>query len=158
MCLAYMVTCVHPLQVVLLLCCCCSVSHIWLFVTSWPAAHQASLSFAVSWSLSSVIPSNHLILSHPLLLLSSIFSASRYFPMSQLFASGGQSIGASTLASVFPMNIQGWFPLGLSGLIFLSKGLWRVFTSTTVWKHQFFGLQHSLWSNSHIHTWLLKKP
>ena len=67
------------------------------------------------------------------------FPASGFFPMSQLFASGGQSIGASALASVLPMNIQGWFPLGLTGLIpLLSKGLSRVFFSTTIWKHQFF--------------------
>ena len=82
--------------------------------------------------------------------------ASGSFPMSQFFATGGQSIGAS--APALPMNIQGWFPLGLTGLIsFLSKGLSRVFFSTTVWKHQFFGIQLSLWSNSHIHTWLLEK-
>ena len=79
------------------------------------------------------------------------------FPMSWLLAPGSQSIGAS--APALPMNIQGWFPLGLTGLIsFLSKGLSRVLFSTTVWKHQFFGTQLSLWSNSHIHTWLLEKP
>ena len=73
--------------------------------------------------------------------------------MSWPFALGGQSIRAS--ASVLPMNIQGWFPLGLTDLIsLLSKGLLRVFSSTTVWKHQFFGAQSSLWSTSHIHTWL----
>ena len=77
----------------------------------------------------------------------------------QFFASGGQSIGASASASVFPMNIQGWFPLGLTSLISLqSKGLSRVFSSPTVWKHQFFRTQPSLWSSSHIHTWLLEKP
>ena len=87
------------------------------------------------------------------------FPASGSFPMSWLFASGGQSIGASALASVLPMNIKGWFPLGLTGWISLqSKGLSRIFSSTTVWKHQFFGAQSSLWSNSHICTWLLKKP
>ena len=76
------------------------------------------------------------------------FLASGSFPMSQLFSSSGQSTGASASASVLP--IQGWFPLGLTGLIFLlSKGLWRVFYNTTVWKHPFFGAQHSLWSNSH---------
>ena len=86
------------------------------------------------------------------------FLASGYFPMSWLFASGGQSIGASASALVFPVNIQGWFPLGLSGLISLqSKGLWRVFPSTIIWKHQFFGAQPSLWSTSHICTWLLEK-
>ena len=85
------------------------------------------------------------------------FPASESFPMSQLFASGGQSIGVS--ASVLPMNIQGWSPLGWTGWISLqSKGLSRVFSNTVVQKHQFFGAQLSLWSNSHIHTWLLEKP
>ena len=83
------------------------------------------------------------------------FPASGSFPMSLLFASGGQSIGASASASGLPMNIQGWFPLGLTGLVSLqSKGLSRVFSSTTVRKHQFFGTQPSLWSN--IRTRLLK--
>ena len=87
------------------------------------------------------------------------FPASGSFPVSQLFVSGGQSIGVSASTSVFPMNTQDWFPLGLTGLIFLqSKGLSRVFSNTTVQKHQFFGVQLSLYSNSHIHTWLLKKP
>ena len=85
------------------------------------------------------------------------FPASESLPVSQFFASGGQSIGAS--ASVLPMNIQYWFPLGWTGWIsLLSKGLQRVFSSTTVWKHQFFSAQPTLWSNSHIHTWLLEKP
>ena len=76
--------------------------------------------------------------------------------MSWLFKSDGQSVGASV--SVFPMNILGWFLLGLTGLIsLLSKGLSRVFSSTTIRKHQFFGTQPSLWSNSHIHTQLLEK-
>ena len=75
-----------------------------------------------------------------------------------LFASGDQSTGASASPSVLPMNIQDWFPLGLIGLSSLqSKGLSRVFSNTTVWKHQFFGIQPSLWSNSHIHTRLLEK-
>ena len=83
--------------------------------------------------------------------------ASGSFPVSQFFTLVGQSIGAS--ASVFPMNIQDWFPLGLTSLISLqSKGLSRVFSNTTVQKHQFFSAQLSLWSNSCIHTWLLKKP
>ena len=86
------------------------------------------------------------------------FPALGYFPVSLLFASGGQSIGASTSASVLPMNIQGWFPLGLTSLISLmSKGLSRIFLSTTIWKHQFFSIQPSLWSNCHNHTWLLEK-
>ena len=80
------------------------------------------------------------------------------FPMSWLFTSDGQGIGASASASVLPMNIQGWFPLGLSGSISLkSKGLSRVFSNTTMWEHQFFGIQSSSYSNSHIHTWLLEK-
>ena len=80
--------------------------------------------------------------------------------MSQLFTSGGQSIRASASASVLLMNIQDWFPLGLTGLISLqSKGLSRVFSNTTVQnRHQFFSVQLSLWSNSHIHIWLLEKP
>ena len=87
------------------------------------------------------------------------FPTSGSFLMSWLFASGGQSIGVSTSASVLPMNIQDWFPLGLTGLISLqSKGLSGVFSNTTVQKHQFFGAQPSLWSNSHIHTWLLENP
>ena len=86
------------------------------------------------------------------------FPASGSFQMSQFFASGGQSIGASASASVLPMNIQDWFPLGWTGWISLqSKGPSRVF-STTVQKPQFFGAQLSLWSNSHIHTWPLEKP
>ena len=87
------------------------------------------------------------------------FTASGSFPVSQFFASGGQSIGASVSASVLPMNIQYWFPLALTGLIsLLCKGLSRVFSNTTVQKHQFFSAKPSLWSNSHIHMWLLEKP
>ena len=86
------------------------------------------------------------------------FPASEFFLVSWLFSSGGQSIGASVSASVLPMNIQGWFPLGLTGLIsLLSRGLSRLFSITTVRKHQLFSAQPSLWSNSHIHTWLLEK-
>ena len=87
------------------------------------------------------------------------FPASVSFPVNQFFASGGQSIGASTSASVLPKNIQDWFLLGFTGLTFLKfKGLTRVFSNTTVQKHQLFSVQLSLWSNSHIHTWLLEKP
>ena len=87
------------------------------------------------------------------------FPASGSFPMRWLFASDGQRTGASVLASVFPTNIQGWFPLGWTGLIsWLSKGLSVVFCTTTVWKQQFFGAQPSLWANSHIRTCLLEKP
>ena len=85
--------------------------------------------------------------------------ASESFPVSQLFAWSGQSIGVSALASVLPKNTQDWSPLGWTGWIFLqSKGLSRVFSNTTVQKHQFFGAQPSSQSNSHIHTWPLEKP
>ena len=87
------------------------------------------------------------------------FPASESFLMSWFFTLGSQSIGTSASASVLPMNIQGWLPLVLTGLIsWLSKGLSRVFSNTTIWKHQFFGTRLSLWSNSHIHTWPLEKP
>ena len=99
-------------------------------------------------------------LSHPVTPFSSCpqsFPALRSFLVSQLFASGVQHI--RTLASVLPMTIQGWFPLGSTGLIsLLSKGLSRVFYSTRVQKHRLSSVQPSLWSNSHIHTWLLEKP
>ena len=87
------------------------------------------------------------------------FPASGSFPMSQLFTGGGQSIEVSASASVLPINTQDWFPLGWTGWVsLLSKGLSRVFSNTTVQKHQFFCTQLSLQSNSHIHTWLLEKP
>ena len=95
-------------------------------------------------SIESAMPPNHLILCCPFLILPSIFPSIRVFPMSQFFASGGQSIWAS--ARVFAMNIQDWFPLGLTGLIsLLSHGLARVFSSATVQKHQFFSAQPFLW-------------
>ena len=81
------------------------------------------------------------------------FPASGSFQMNQFFASGSQSIGVSVSASVLSMNIQDWFPLGLTGLILQSMGLSIVFSNTTIWKHQFFSAQSSLWSNCHIHTW-----
>ena len=127
-----------------------SLSHVQLFVTPWTIAHQAPLSSTVSWSLLKfmsvelVVLFNHLILCHPFLLLPSILPASGSFRMSWLFASGGQNIGASASALVLPMNIQGWFSLGLTSLIsLLSKGLSRVFSNTTVQKHQLFGAQPS---------------
>ena len=87
------------------------------------------------------------------------FPASGSFQISQTFASGGQSIGVSASASILPKNTQDWFPLGWTGWIsLLSKGLLWVFSNTTVQKHQFSSSQLSLWSNSHIHRWLLKKP
>ena len=128
-----------------------SLSCVRLFETPRTAAHQASLSITNSQSLLKlmsiklVMPSNHLILYHPLLLPPSIFPSIRVFSVSQFFASGGQSIEISTSASVLPMNIQDCFPLGLTCLISLqSKGLSNVFSNTTVQKHQFFGTQLSL--------------
>ena len=129
-----------------------SLSRARLFVTPWTAAHQASLSITNSGSLLKlmsfklVILSNHLILCHPLLLLPSIFPSIRGFLMSQLFVSAGQSIGTSASVSVLPMNIQDWFPLGWTVLILQSKGSSRVFSNTTVQKHQFLGAQLSLGS------------
>ena len=103
--------------------------------------------------------SNHLILCRSFSSCPQSFPASGSFQMSQFFPSGGQSIRVSASASVLPMNIQDWFPLGWTGWISLqSKGLSRVFSNTTFQKHQFFSTQLSLWSNSHIHTWLLEKP
>ena len=140
------------------------LSHVWLFAIPWTIACQASLSNTNSRSLlklmsiKSVMPSSLLIFCCPLILLTSILPSIRVFS-SQFFASGGQSIAASASASVLPMNIQNWFPLGWTGWISLqSKGLSRVFSNTTVQKHLFFGAQLSLYSNSHIHTWLLEKP
>ena len=127
----------------------CSTPH-------FPVHHQLP-EFVQTMFIKLVLSSNHLILCHPLILLLSIFPASGSFPMSHFFISCGQSIGAS--ASILPMNIQDWFPLGLTGWISLqSKGLSRVFSKTTVQNYQYFGTQVSLWSNSHIHTWLLEKP
>ena len=104
-------------------------------------------------SIKLVMPSNCLILCCPLLSCSQSFPASGSFPMSQLFASGDQSTGVSASASVLTMNIQDWFPLGWTGCTSLqSKEFSRVFSSTTVRKHQFFSAQSSLWANSHIHT------
>ena len=117
------------------------LSHVQFFVTPWSAVHKTSLSINNSWnllklmSIESMMLSNHLILCHPLFLLQS-FPASRSFQMSQLFASGGQHIGVSALTSVFPMNIQDLFPLGLTDCISLqSKGFSRVFSNTIVQKH-----------------------
>ena len=137
---------------------CCSATQLCpTFVTPWTAACQASLSISSPRDCSNSCPLNQWY--HPIILSSVVpfsclqsFPASGSFPMSQLFESGGQSIRISASASVFPMNIQDWFPLGLTGLISLqSKGLSRVFSNTTVQKQQFFGAQLFLWSNSHIH-------
>ena len=116
------------------------------------------------WVCSNLCPSSqwcHPTISSSVISFSSCFQSfpkSGSFQMSQLFASGGQSIEASVSASVLPVSIQGWFPLGWTGLISLqSKRLSRAFSSTTIQKYQFFIPQPSLWSNSHICTWLLEK-
>ena len=128
-----------------------SLSCIWLFATPWTAARQASLSIINSWSLPKLMsiellmPSNHLILFVTFSSCPQSFPAWGSFQMSQFFPSGGQSIGVSASTSILPMNIQNWFPLGWIGWISLqSKGLSRVFSNTTVQKHQFFGAQLSL--------------
>ena len=144
---------------------CCSVTQSHPTLCDPTVRCQASLSFTISQSLlklmstESVMPSNHLILGCPLLLLPSIFPSIRVFPANQLSTSGGQSIGVSASASVLPMNTQDWSTLGWTGWISLqSKGLSRVLANTTVQNRQFFSTQLSLWSSSHIHTWLLEKP
>ena len=142
-----------------------SLSRVQLFATPWITAHQASLSISNSWSLlklmsiESIMPSSHFILCRPLLLLLPIPPSIRVFPMSQLFAWGSQSTGVSASASILPMTTQDWSPLGWTGWISLqSKGLARVFSNTTVQRHQFFSAQLSSKSNSHIHIWPLEKP
>ena len=135
-----------------------SLSRVRLRAAPWTASCQASLSITNSqgppkpMSIESVMPSNHLMLSRPFSSCPQSFPASESFQMSQFFTSGGQSIGVSASASVLPMNIQDQFPLGWTGWISLqSNGLWRVFSNTTIQKHQFFGAQSSLWSKFYIH-------
>ena len=141
-----------------------SLNRVWLFATLWTTACQASLSITNSrrllkrMSIESVMPSNHLICCHPLLFLPQSFPASRSFQMCQFFTSRGQSTGVSASASVLPINIQDWFPLGWTGWISLqTKGLSRVFSNTTVQKHQSLALSflysptltsiHDYWKN-----------
>ena len=132
----------HGLQHTSLLC---------LLLSPWVCSHSCPWSQWCYQTISSSVTSFSFCLQS--------FPASGCFLMSRLFSSGGQSIGASTSTSVLLMNFQDWFPLGLTGLISLqSKGLSKVFSNTTVQKHQFIGTQPSLWSNSHIPIWLLKKP
>ena len=142
-----------------------SLSHVRLFVTAWTTAWQASLSITNSQSspkltsIESVMPSSHLFLCHPLLLLPPIPPSIRVFSNESALRIRWPSIGVSASTSVLPMNIQDWSPLGWTGWISLqSKGLSRVFSNTTLQKHQFFGTQLSSQSNSHIHTWTLEKP
>ena len=136
-----------------------SLSHVQLFATPLTAARQASLPITNAQSLpkpvsiESVMPSNHLILCCPLLLLPSILPNIRVFSNQSALASGGPSIGVSASALVLPMNIQDLFPLGLTSLISLqSKVCPRVFCSTTAREQQLFGTQPSLCFNSYIHT------
>ena len=140
------------------------LSRVRLFATPWIPARQGSLSITNFWSLLKLMSISqwcHPAISSSVVPFSSCpqsLPASGSFLMSQLFTSGGQSIGVSASTSVPPMNTQGWSPLGWTGWISLnSKGLSRVFSNTTVQKHHFFGAQLSLKSNSHIHTWLLGK-
>ena len=135
------------------------LSHVWLFATPCTAAHRvpcppptpivcSNSCPLIQWChptiSSSIIPFSSCLQSFP---------ASGSFPMSRFFTSGGQSVEVSASASALPMNIQDWFPLGLTDWISLQfKGLSRVLSNTTVQKHQFFGDQLPLWSNTHIHT------
>ena len=153
--------------------CTCSVqfssvqllSHVWLFATPWTAARQASLSITNSLSLPKlmsielVMPSNHLILCRSLLLLPSIFPSIRVFTNEKALHIRWPKYWVSASTSVPSMITQDWSPLGRTGWISLqSKGFSRVFSNTTVQKHQFFGTQLSLVSNSYIYTWPLEKP
>ena len=142
-----------------------SKSHVQIFATPWTTECQAFLSFTVFWSLlkfmsiESVMVSNYLILCYPLLLLPSVFPSIRVFSSESAFCIRWPKYWSFSFSISPFMNIQVWFPLGLTGLIsFLSKGLSRVFANATIPKHQFFSTLPSLWSNSHICTWLLKKP
>ena len=141
-----------------------SLSRVWLFVTPWIAARQASLSITKSRSslrlisIESVMPSSHLILCLHFFSCPQSLPGSESFPVTQLFAWGAQSTRVSALASFLPKKSQGWSPSEWTGWISLqSKGLSRVFSNTTVQNHQFFGAQPSSHSNSSIHTWLLEK-
>ena len=141
-----------------------SLSHVWLFVTPWIADARPPCPSPTPGVYSNSCPLSRWC--HPAISSSVVpFScpqplpASESCPVNQLFASGGQSIVVSASTSVLPMNTQDWSSLGWTGWISLqSKGLSRVFSNTTVQKHQFFGTQLSSQSNSHIHTWPLEKP
>ena len=151
-----------------------SLSHVQLFATPWITAGQASPSITNSRSSPEWTQWVHIVNSRPLsrwchpAISSSVvpfsscpqsLAASESFPMSQLFAWGGRSTGVSAWASFLPKKPQGWSPSEWTGWISLqSKGLSRVFSNTTVQKHQFFGVKPSSQSNSHIHTWPQKKP
>ena len=141
-----------------------SLSCVRLFVTPWTAARQASLSITNSWSLpkpmsiESVMPSSHLTLCHPPLLLPSVFPSIRVFSDKSALHIRWPNIGVSASTSVLAMNTQDWSPLGWSAWISLQSKELSVFSNTTVQKHQFFGAQLFLQSNCHIHTWPLEQP
>ena len=134
-----------------------SLSRVRIFATPWIAARQASLSIMNSRSslrlksIESVMPSSHLILCCPFSYCPQSLPSSESFPMSQLFAWGGQSTGVSVLASFLPKRSQGWSSVATGWIFLHSKGLSRVFSNTTVQKHQFFGAYPSSQSNSHPH-------
>ena len=139
-----------------------SLSRVWLFATPWTAVHQASLSITNSqsppkpMSIELVMPSNHLILCHPLLLLPSTFPSIRVFSNESAFHIRWPKYWSFSFSISLTNEHQDWSPLGWTGWISLqSKGLSRVFSNTTIQKYQFFGAQLSLQSNSHIHTWPL---
>ena len=148
-------------------CCCCSVAKLCLTLcdpmaysmTDFPVLHYLP-EFAQThthWVGDAIQPSHPQ--SHPFSSCPQSFPASWTFPVIWLLASYGQSTGASPWASALPINIHSWFPLELNGLISLeSKELSRAFSSTKIWKHQFFSAQPSLWSDSHICTWSVDKP
>ena len=146
--------------------CCCSVAQSCLILCDpmdrsmpgFPVFHHLlELAQTHVHQVDDVIQQSHPLSSPSISSCLQYFPASGSFPLSWLFASGGQCIGASTSASVLPINIRGLFPFGLTGLIsLLSKGLSSIFSNTTVWKHQFFSAQPFLWSNSHICTWLFR--
>ena len=139
-----------------------SLSRVWLLATSWTAVCQVSLSLTISWSLpkfmsfESMMPSNHLILCHPLFLLPSVFPSIRVFSNELALCIWWPKCRSLNIS---PSNeYSGLISFRMTGLISLqSKGLSRVFSNSTVQKHQFFHTQLSLWSNFYIHTWLLEK-
>ena len=140
-----------------------SLNHVWFFATPCTEACQASMSFTISqsplklMSIELVMPSNHLIICRLLLLPPSIFPSIRVFSKGSVLCIRWPKYWSFSF-SISPSNEYSGFPLRLTGLISLqSKGISRVFSKITVQKHQFFGAQPSLWSNSHIHIWLLEK-
>ena len=144
-----------------------SFSGVQLFVTPWTAAHQTSLSFTISWSslkpmsIESMMPSNHLTLCCPLLHLSSIFPSIRVFSNESSLHIRWPKYWSFSFSISLSNEYSGLISFRISfrfDLLAVKGTLVRVFSSTTVWMHQVFSAQSSLWPNSHIHTWLLEKP